>query len=386
MATNQISFGGNILPCTVERFPAIKKAQRKFRQYKIPGRNGDIFFQDDAYENVIQSYEIYAGDGTYGSQHPWTNLAKYLYLDGYQELKDTYDPDHFRKAVFNGPIDVENSWNTHGRATIEFNCRPERYLNSGNTPVTFAAGASLNMRTVNFADLSADIQAMIQANGLPENNYFAFDFPTDADIAFDDFFFLQNAPNISTGGAEYNVGISCDVGDETTATADIAVMKAGHGHKKYGPEITSADYGYIYMTGRTILIASTITNGEVPIAIFQWSVQPTWRPYGTTMTITNNYQPAYPSITLHRVAAYTGEMSALQIGDRSIWITFDTDNPWYFIDTENFSATKAATENDDRELANNVRIDPGLMLEQGANTLYASAYFDAVITPNWWEL
>ena len=139
MPTNQIKFGGNVLPCTVERFPDIKKAQRKFRQYNIPGRNGDLFFQSDAYENVIQSYQIYAGSDQYGSQEPWTDLAKCLYLDGYQTLTDTYDPDHFRKAVFNGPIDVQNSWNTHGRATIEFNCRPERFRFDGLTSYSYTA-------------------------------------------------------------------------------------------------------------------------------------------------------------------------------------------------------------------------------------------------------
>ena len=383
MATNTITFGGIVLPCTIERYPGIKKAARKFRQYNIPGRNGDVFFQDDAWENVIVPYEIYAGGDVDGqAQTDWTDIAAKLSQKGYQTLEDTYDTTHFRKAVFNGPIDIENAWNTHGRATIEFNCRPERYLKSGNTPVTFAAGAALNMRTVNFADLSATIQALIQANGLPENNYFAFDFPSDADIDDPYGFFVQNAPRPS--GNHNIAGIVCPGGTETTATANVVTINEDRGHAKYGPYFAATDYNAL--TGRTVLIPTTITNGEIPVVIIQRHDAPKFRPYGTTTTITNNYQPAYPSITLHRVAAYTGETSALQIGDRSIWITFDTDNPWYFIDTENFSATKAATENGDRELANNVRIDPGLMLEQGANTLYASAYFDAVITPNWWEL
>ena len=128
MAINQIMFGGNVLPCTVERFPKIQKAARKFRRYNIPGRNGDLFLQDDAYENVIQEYQIYAGSDQYGSQLPWDEMAKCLYLNGYQTLQDTYDTTHFRKAVFNGPMDIENSWNTHGRAAIEFDCRPERFL------------------------------------------------------------------------------------------------------------------------------------------------------------------------------------------------------------------------------------------------------------------
>lgn len=381
MATNQIMFGGNILPCTVERFPDIHKAQRKFRQYNIPGRNGDIFFQDDAYDNVLQSYQIYAGDGTYGSQEPWTELARCLYLDGYQELRDTYDPTHFRKAVFNGPIDVENSWNTHGRATIEFNCRPERYLVDGNNPMDFPGTGTLNMRVVNYADLSSTIQGLIDGANLGSGPFFVFDFPSETGIDAS-LFFLQNRPR--TTGATVIVGVSCPVGTETSATSSVSTVKTSVGHVKYGSELSRTDYGSFF--GASVILPQTVTSGETPVLYFFFSTIPRYRLIQGTEVVRNNYMPTYPSIILHRTATYSGELSACQIGAYSIWITYDASSPYYFIDTENFSATKSATLTGDRELANNVRIDPGIKLERGENNIFTSAFFDLTLTPNWWEL
>lgn len=381
MPTNQIMFGGNILPCSVERFPDIHKAQRKFRQFNIPGRNGDIFFQSDAYENVIQSYEIYAG-GEYGSQEPWTQLARMLYLDGYQELRDTYDPTHFRKAVFNGPIDIENSWNTHGRATIEFNCRPERYLIEGNNPISYPGAGALKMRSVSHSGLSSDIQSVLEGAGIGDDLYFVFDFPSEAG-QYDDLFYLLNMPRPDSG-VYVPVGASCPVGAEGTASSGISTVRAYKGPVKYGSELSRSDYGYF--SGTSVIIPRSVTSGETPILYFYFNTAPRWRLIDTTVTLKNNYMPAYPSVVLHRKTAYSGELAACQIGAYSIWITYDADNPYYFVDTENFAAAKAATLVGERELANNVRIDAGIKLEKGENNLFTSGYFDMTLTPNWWEL
>lgn len=378
MATNQIMFGGNILPCTVERFPDIHKAQRKFRQYNIPGRNGDIFFQSDAWENVIQSYQIYAGDGTYGSQAPWTELARCLYLDGYQELRDTYDPTHFRKAVFNGPIDVENSWNTHGRATIEFNCRPERYLVDGNNPISYVGAGLLDVRTVTYSGLSSDVQAVIDSNGLIDDTYFVFDFPALQDLS-EDIFHIKNAPRAVVAYA----ALCVPTGTEATASS-AALVKMNKGAATYGPEFSRRDYADF--TGTSVILPKTLTNGQTPVFYFAFTVSPFFRLYESGKVITNNYMPSYPFIVLKRKSAFTGEIAACQIGSFSVWITDDPGNTYYFIDTENFSAAKSSTLDGARELANNVRIDSGIKLEKGENNVFTSEYFDMTLTPNWWEL
>lgn len=134
----QVWFGGEILPCVVEKFPALRKAARKHTAYNVPGRNGNIIVQQDAYENVIVPYQIYCGNRN-EVQALWADLAKVLYKDGYQRLEDITDPGHFRMGVFNGPLDAEYYWNEVGRTTIEFDCRPERFLVLGEYSTEYPA-------------------------------------------------------------------------------------------------------------------------------------------------------------------------------------------------------------------------------------------------------
>lgn len=64
----------------------------------------------------------------------WTDIMEWLNsADGYAELSDTYDTQHYREAVFVDATDIANSWNEYGRAIVSFRCRPERYLISGQS-------------------------------------------------------------------------------------------------------------------------------------------------------------------------------------------------------------------------------------------------------------
>lgn len=112
----------------IERFRALNRPARKFDAASVPGRNGNIYKLQDAYEEVLVSYQIWAKeDGTLEGK--WTNIMVWLNsADGYAELRDTYDTTHYREAVFVDATDIENSWNTFGRAIVNFRCRPERFL------------------------------------------------------------------------------------------------------------------------------------------------------------------------------------------------------------------------------------------------------------------
>ena len=381
MATNQISFGGNILPCTVERFPAIHKAQRKFRQYNIPGRNGDIFFQSEAYENVIQAYEIYAGDGTYGSQHPWTELARYLYLDGYQELRDTYDPEHYRKAVFNGPIDVENSWNTHGRATIEFNCRPERYLADGANAISYSAQAAW-LYPLSRAELHDNYSNQVES---------WLDDTTIEALQDEQLFYLCT---ISSWYPQANptVIVPCrDNGQEKEFFVADSAMYTTTGYDQY-PNTTGKEMsfsGYLYaQSGMQIIIPSYCIVGYPMVYLDRSGVV---KAYGTNHILVNPYMESYPTLVLHRVSDhYSTEptTTAIRINNHTMTITQDSasDPAYFFVDTENMVVTSASTLTGVRSMTNKAWLGYGLSLLPGENVIYPGVYYDVSLTPNFWEL
>lgn len=122
----------------VESVPDYEKPARKVEIYSVPGRNGDIVRVQDAWKNTRQAYRISAGDGTMHSvPGAFSSVASWLYgPTGYQRLEEDFDTTHFRLARFDGPFSVENVMTRTGRALIIFDCKPQRFLVSGETPVT----------------------------------------------------------------------------------------------------------------------------------------------------------------------------------------------------------------------------------------------------------
>lgn len=126
---------------TVERCPSFGAGQRIVEKTAIPGKSGDLVFDTGAFSNYIQSYEIWFRDKSAGMISAAKNIAVWLLSPlGYQRLEDTYDPDVFRMAVYTGPIEIENWMLTYGRATLDFDCMPQRWLKSGQEPISVQSG------------------------------------------------------------------------------------------------------------------------------------------------------------------------------------------------------------------------------------------------------
>lgn len=126
----------------VEKYPERKIPARKRTAVKVPGRNGDLHFEEDAYENIPLPYECYfhAADPM---PEALGDIAGWLQQPGYWRLSDEYDRNHFRMASFAGPMDVENYLNKYGRCRIVFDCKPQRFLIEGETPYEFTSPSFL---------------------------------------------------------------------------------------------------------------------------------------------------------------------------------------------------------------------------------------------------
>lgn len=162
-----IEYGGvtsDEIGLTVEHYPNIIHPSRKYDKYNVPGRNGDILIEQDAWNNYTQPYDVYTGTGERGSApKSYIDFAAWLYMPnspslsivfseligyaksigiqenaiqniidewagGYSVLYDTYEPDYFRMARFEGEIEGENAMSRLARSTIGFDCRPQRYM------------------------------------------------------------------------------------------------------------------------------------------------------------------------------------------------------------------------------------------------------------------
>jgi phage-related protein len=148
----QIEFAGkssNLFNIVVNGLPNIPRPERKMEVVAIPGRNGDLIFQQNAWSNYEQTYEIYIDARWQRDVYKIAYaVSQWLFQDGYQILKDIYNPDTYRYAYFKGPIDLENLLNTFGHATITFVCKPQRYLYSGNLRQVFTSAGRIHNPTV----------------------------------------------------------------------------------------------------------------------------------------------------------------------------------------------------------------------------------------------
>lgn len=142
---SEITYAGNKSSdhgLVIERFPLLNRPSRKYEKVSVPGRNGDIYFKQDAWNNYTQEYEVWSGSRNAAAPDLWANIFKWLYpeergttvedilnleVNGYHQLIDTYEPNTIRLAQFNEETEVENSWNNFGKSIIRFDCRPERF-------------------------------------------------------------------------------------------------------------------------------------------------------------------------------------------------------------------------------------------------------------------
>lgn len=119
----------------VEQVPNLNRPTRKFKTYEVPGRSGTIIEQQDAYANIDRQYQIWFTDPAWRNDYTPAKaryIAEWLYnTNGYVRLEDNFEPDYFRLAYFNGPLNIESTLLMIGKATISFNCRPERFDKEG---------------------------------------------------------------------------------------------------------------------------------------------------------------------------------------------------------------------------------------------------------------
>lgn len=121
----------------IESYPQSCHAPRRGTLYEIAGRNGSGVKEDGTYGTYTQPYNINIREGlARRADLRSSDLAQWLTGEpGFLRLEDSFEPEYFRMARFAGPINIDQIMGRWGRAQIEFECQPERYLVSGEKAV-----------------------------------------------------------------------------------------------------------------------------------------------------------------------------------------------------------------------------------------------------------
>ena len=125
--------------------------ERDVEMISIPGRNGEYALDRGRFNNIEITYPAGMGDSdqtTFASRISGLRNALASKV-GYKRLEDEYNPDEFRMAIYQRGLEVSPAhYSQAGEFDITFNCKPQRFLKSGETAVSVANNGSINNPTL----------------------------------------------------------------------------------------------------------------------------------------------------------------------------------------------------------------------------------------------
>lgn len=117
---------------------------RDIERVVVPGRNGELTIDNGRYENIKVVYPAFIVD-----RFRFNAAAARAWLcssPGYRRIEDDYNPDTYRMGRFVSGLDVETNFrNTTGEFDITFDCAPQRWLKSGEVPITVNSGEGITI-------------------------------------------------------------------------------------------------------------------------------------------------------------------------------------------------------------------------------------------------
>lgn len=120
--------------------------ERDIEQISVPGRDGDLLFDNGRYKNITVSYPAFISKNFVSKFDAFR--AFMMSQRGYQRLEDTYHPGEYRMAEFRGPLNPDvKVLNIAGEFELNFNCKPQRWLKVGEKPITLTATAVIHNPT-----------------------------------------------------------------------------------------------------------------------------------------------------------------------------------------------------------------------------------------------
>lgn len=120
---------------------------RSYDLVSIPGRSGDLVGFETRLENQEITYPAFICRNFNDNISALRSFL--LSRKGYKKLSDSYHTDEYRMAVYVGPFEPDvGENNLIGELDLVFNCKPQRYLVSGDTVTTLNATGTINNPTL----------------------------------------------------------------------------------------------------------------------------------------------------------------------------------------------------------------------------------------------
>ena len=121
---------------------AFSEAVPIVEEQTIPGRNGDLILETGSYENRGASVSCFC---LQKDVEKAVSLAGRFLMGkrGYRRLETSDDPDHYWMARVENSPQIAMRLRTLAPFEISFDCKPQRFLKSGESKISFSSSGTI---------------------------------------------------------------------------------------------------------------------------------------------------------------------------------------------------------------------------------------------------
>ena len=150
------------LHALVQTAPEYEFPEKDYSVTHVEGRNGDIVIDTGSWQNVPRTYSLAIDTRKISYAEVASKLVQWLHsASGYARLEDSYEPDFYRMAMYKDSGSISNIYSKAGQIEISFNCKPQRYLKSGEVSDLF----TFNTEYRNPTDFPSKPKIVIHGSG-----------------------------------------------------------------------------------------------------------------------------------------------------------------------------------------------------------------------------
>lgn len=375
--------------------------ERDVEIISIPARNGDYVIDNGRFNNITVTYP--AGIFDYDAETFASRISEIRNFlaskKGYKKITDDYNPNEFRYGFFVGGFEVSPvANNTAGEFEISFNCKPQRFLTSGETEVSLASGDTITNPSLFDSKPLLEVfgYGILTINGHPITitggtlgEIILANASTGPYSSSDTTYFNQTLLNAGDTitlkssscfiDLKTTKNISSITTTATTGNIPVTIEYNAVGANRYAVSYITSDFDFVKgtNTSETTIVSSKITYSDSSEETFTNEIKLVYNANYNYISFRNNFigPPSTSEFTYYS----TDRGEIIGVSTQSV-----LGNPIY-IDCEEIIAYKI--ENDSYISLNQyVTIpDPVPVLTSGENEIdYDNTITNFKIVPRWW--
>jgi phage-related protein len=209
--------------------------ERSVEMVEIAGRNGSFALDKGKFENIEVKYKVgIVDDSEADFADRVSDFRNWLCSKvGYCRLEDEYNPNEYRMGVYSSGVEIDHDLLIAGEAEITFNCKPQRWLTSGETKTTLTSGNAITnptlfpskpqLQTYGYGTIDIGGQVIVVENGeigtiLLASSVTGTSSPV---IQYLDMANMETGDSFSVSGAKFIIDYTVKSGYETRQTLSI---------------------------------------------------------------------------------------------------------------------------------------------------------------------